>query len=169
MKMIKDRIFHFSFHEGTMWGYIKYLWDDLNGNPVYRYKQGAINIFWRKTEYIQYFPKEKNWYYSLHFFDKPEGDEKAKDPFDVVNFDIWPEKRNNELARITKHTFDKMREFYQYVDGKKHPKYMLILILCNKLSRLPNLPLEMLFEIVSFLKVVELDNQYCHEVKMNSK
>lgn len=167
--MLKDKRFHFSYHEDTIWGDIKYLWNDLNGNPVYRYTQSAINIFWRNREYIQYHPKDKKWYYSAHFLDKPEGDEKVKDPFDVVDFDIWPGKRDNELAHMTKRVFDKMREIHQYVDGKKHPKYMVILLLCNKCSRLPNLPLEMLFEIVSFLKVGEIDNRICYEVKMNPK
>ena len=147
-----------------MWGYIEYLWDDSNGNPVYRYSQEAVNIFWRKREY---FPEEKNWYYNRHFLDKPDGDEKTKDPFDVVNFDIWPEKKNNKLAHITKHAFDKMREINQYVDGKKHPRYMLILILCNKCSRFPELPLEMFFEIASFLKVGEVDNRSYYKIKMN--
>lgn len=162
--MLKGKSFGFSVDDDTMRAYIKYLRNDKNRNPIYQYDQQSFNVFWKKREYIQYDPEDEKWYFHDKIIDNPRGNKKTPDPFDIVNFSDWPGGMNNDLAWGVKAVFDEMRELCKYVDGNKHPKFMKHLMICNSYSDFPFLPLEILLEIVSHLRVGDIDGEEFYNI-----
>ena len=144
-------------------GYVTLFKIDKYGNPIFKYDQNAINIMWRDVTYIMYHTDKKKWVYydsidffSMYYFDKPD------DPLDVIDVSEFPNPKGC-VARGLFQTFEKIKnvcKFIQTGEEKKYKSFMRNLILCNKKCKsVPNLPLEIFFLIMTFLRVAEIDGK----------
>ena len=116
MKCLKGHTFGFDAEHIT--GYIKFYNFNRFGNPVFKYEQIAINIFWRLSNYIQYSTKQEEWFWEDNIclmIGYPRG--KPKDPLDVVNISRFKTPEGS-MARGNFQTFQLIKKEVQFF----HPR-----------------------------------------------
>jgi len=160
IRIFKDKTFRYD--TDYIYGSIRFLDFDTRGYPTFSYRQSADNIWWNNHGFVQYYPSFAGWVFerSIIHIDRSEFDEETDDQFPVIHLCQFREPFLG-VGKGLKAIFDLMREKSRFVrrgDEKECKSLLKLLLLCFKKQKtLPHLPLEMLYIITTFMRIVETD------------
>lgn len=163
IQIFKDKTFRYD--ADYIWGSIRFLDFDTRGYPTFSYSQRADNIWWNNHEFVKNNPSFEGGVFERCIVSVKErpNDEKSDDPFPIIDVKqfIGPFLG---VGRGLKAIFDSMREksrFVKWGTEKKCKNFLRLLLLCVKRSEeqktLPRLPIEILYMITTFMRIVETD------------
>ena len=159
MNILQNKTFGFDA-DGHVSGKVNFIKFDRFGNPVYYYTQTSDKKAWSTTTYISYHNGKEKWVYYdyVDFFDCFY-QIKHRDPLDVINVREFPNPPGS-VCRGLYSTFELIREkcqFIEYGTERNYRKFLKNILLC--INRTIRLPLEIVFMIMNFLRIVEIENQ----------
>ncbi len=131
---------------------VSFLMFDNTGSPVYRH-----TVLCGFVRYFQWVPSFDSWAETERIlcFGGDEPPIPAPEPFPVVVKTCWSDDLERCFQRLELCT-----RFVKHGTEKNHRQFLRLILMCQVRSRtLPSLPLEMIFFLMTFMRIVELPVQ----------